>query len=78
MDVNQSATVEFKDIGIIFVKRENIKNSLEERRKANIDPTNGVFLCDHLNERSFHTPISISNDFANFFPVLTSNLNRWV
>lgn len=41
-EVHQSAIIEFKDIGIVFVKKENIKSSLEGRKKRKIDPTQGA------------------------------------
>lgn len=70
MDVNQSAIAEFKDIGIIFVKRENIKTSLEERRRANIDPTNGVCFCVIIITRySFFSNFN-SKEMLLIFPFL--------
>lgn len=38
-----SKVFEFKDIGVVFVKRQDITKSLENRRNANIDPTKGEF-----------------------------------
>lgn len=34
--------IEFKDIGIVFVKKENIQKSLEYRRTKSFDPTGGM------------------------------------
>lgn len=39
--LGDSGEVQFKDIGIIFVKRQDIKESLTNRRREEIDPTGG-------------------------------------
>lgn len=36
--INDQKVIEFKDIGIIFVKKADVKKSLEERKKANVNP----------------------------------------
>lgn len=41
---SESSEIEFRDIGILFVKKENIHDSLENRRECLIDPTNGMCL----------------------------------
>lgn len=40
--------IEFKDIGIVFVKKENISSSLTKRKHHNIDPTNGMLSLHFL------------------------------
>lgn len=65
--VNQSAVIEFKDIGIIFVKRENIKSSLEERKQKRIDPTRGNF---NVQIENFDSDV-IDNRFWFF-------ISRWL
>lgn len=44
--VNQRKLVAFRDIGIVCVRKEDIVKSLEEKRKKNIDPTNGKFVLN--------------------------------
>ncbi|XP_031630227.1 embryonic polarity protein dorsal-like [Contarinia nasturtii] len=39
--IEASKVVEFKDLCVIFVKKQDIKKSLELRRRQNIDPTKG-------------------------------------
>lgn len=47
-----SDVIEFKDMGIIFVKKKNIVASLTERRNKKLDPTNGKnFLCKFKIEK---------------------------
>lgn len=41
-NVRDESPIEFKDIGIVFVKKENIYNSLNKRKQHNNDPTSGM------------------------------------
>lgn len=47
--INGSAIIEFKDIGIVAIKKQDIKTSLEERLKMKVDPTNGRCFSNFKN-----------------------------
>lgn len=42
-NIDQSRDIKIKDIGIVFVKKPKIEESLKHRKKENIDPTKGKF-----------------------------------
>lgn len=69
-----TTAIEFKDIGIVFVKKESIEDSLKKRKKENFDPTNGMCvrttilffetIIHHFNlELHFGTTITNTNNF---------------
>lgn len=55
--MTQSKMIEFKDIGVVFVKKNNISASLTDRKSKNIDPTRGkqfYFLLSEIQLIKFY------------------------
>lgn len=70
--IQQSAVIEFKDIGIIFIKKADIKASLEIRKKTNIDPTAGKFFFFHKRFRG-----AAPNQKSFFVEHFVQPLSNW-
>lgn len=48
-EIRGTEIIEFKDLGIVFVKREHMRASLEDRKLKKVDPTRGGW--DHINKK---------------------------